>query len=98
MTNAHEQSTGHFASLLLLRHGQSTWNVEHRWAGGANPPLSAEGRASARSIADQLARLALAGLVSSALMRARETAEIIAERLGFDQVVVDSRLNERAAG
>lgn len=33
--------------IYVVRHGESTWNAEHRWAGGADPPLSEVGRAQA---------------------------------------------------
>ena len=42
-------------SLLLLRHGQSTWNDEGRWQGQADPPLSALGSAQASEAASRLA-------------------------------------------
>ncbi len=41
--------------LLLIRHGESTWNAARRWQGHADPPLSETGRAQARAAASALA-------------------------------------------
>jgi probable phosphoglycerate mutase len=82
--------------ILLVRHGQSTWNAEGRWQGRADPPLSALGEQQAR----QATRLigAVDALVASPLERARRTAEIIGEELGVGPVEVDEDLVERAVG
>lgn len=88
------------ARLLLLRHGQSTWNAEGRWQGWADAPLSPVGRAQAESAAAWLAAagVAFAGAVSSDLSRARHTAEVVAAALGLGAVVVDLGLRERDVG
>ena len=82
------------ARVLLLRHGESTWNVEARWQGLADPPLSPAGEGQARQAAP-----ALTGAVavwSSDLARARRTAELLAPA---DMTVrVDARLRERDVG
>jgi probable phosphoglycerate mutase len=84
--------------LLLLRHGQSTWNAEHRWQGWADPPLSEVGRDQAQ-VAGQVLRSAGFGVVvASDLTRARETAEIIAAEVGVDDVQVEAGLRERDVG
>jgi broad specificity phosphatase PhoE len=64
--------------LLLVRHGQSTWNAEERWQGHADPPLSPLGERQARAAAEATAALAPTALMSSDLSRARRTAELIA--------------------
>ncbi|MDE3229851.1 MAG: histidine phosphatase family protein [Chloroflexota bacterium] len=65
--------------FLLVRHGQSTFNVENRLPGQLpNIPLTDEGRRQAHQAAIALAGLRLSAVVSSPLERARETAEIIA--------------------
>ena len=82
------------ARVLLLRHGESTWNVEARWQGRADPPLSPAGEGQARQAA-----AALTGAVavwSSDLARARRTAELLAP--GDVTVRVDARLRERDVG
>jgi probable phosphoglycerate mutase len=86
------------ARLLLLRHGQSTWNAEGRWQGWADPPLTEVGEAQAEVAAAALAGVGLTAVVASDLERARRTAEIIGERLGLGPVTVDARLRERDVG
>lgn len=86
------------ARLLLLRHGQSTWNAEGRWQGWADPPLSPTGEAQAVAAADRLAGLGLTGVVSSDLLRARQTAAIVAERLDIEVLAVEPGLRERDIG
>jgi glucosyl-3-phosphoglycerate phosphatase len=80
--------------LLLVRHGQSTWNVIGRWQGRADPPLSEAGEAQARAAAAALGPVD--GMWSSDLIRARRTAELLAPR-GV-RVRLDSRLRERDVG
>lgn len=82
-------------TLLLARHGQTDWNLEHRWQG--DPPLNDTGRAQARSLAAALSAESLDGIYGSDLVRAKETAEIIAAHLGLD-VEFDSRLREIDVG
>ena len=82
--------------LLLVRHGQSTWNALGRWQGQADPPLSELGRWQAAHAASYLG--AFDAVVASTLQRASETAHIIAELLGVGPVLVDEGLIERDAG
>ena len=63
--------------MILVRHGQSTWNREHRIQGQLDPPLSDEGRRQAEQLARRLAGRRLAGFYVSDLKRAFETAEAI---------------------
>jgi 2,3-bisphosphoglycerate-dependent phosphoglycerate mutase len=65
--------------MILVRHGQSTWNREHRIQGQLDPPLSDEGRRQAELLARRLAGRPLAGFYSSDLKRAFETAEAISQ-------------------
>ena len=67
------------ARLLCIRHAQSTWNELGRWQGQADPPLSDAGRRAAEALAEQLsAELSTCrALVTSDLLRARETAAIL---------------------
>lgn len=80
-------------NLILIRHGQSEWNAIGRWQGQADPPLDETGRQQARHTARQLRSQHLDALVSSDLLRARETAQIIAEATGL-AVVLEPRLRE----
>ena len=86
------------ARLLLLRHGQSTWNAEGRWQGWADPPLSPLGEAQARAAALRLVDHGLEAVVSSDLERARQTAVILAAGLELGGVRCDQALRERDVG
>jgi broad specificity phosphatase PhoE len=79
--------------ILLLRHGQSVWNAAGRWQGRADPPLSPLGREQAQVASEALEGGAV--IFSSDLVRARETAEILA---GRHEVRIDPRLRERDGG
>ena len=68
--------------MLLVRHGQSTWNSEHRIQGQLDPPLSVEGRRQAQRVGRRLGRHHFAGFYSSDLKRALETASAIAAVTG----------------
>jgi broad specificity phosphatase PhoE len=83
--------------IVLVRHGQSTWNAVGRWQGRADPPLSelGERQADDAAAAELLGPVAVAW--SSPLDRACATATRIADRLGLT-VTVDERLAERDAG
>lgn len=88
---------GHGAGtrLLLVRHGESTWNADGRWQGQADPPLSSLGERQATEAATRVD--GFDAIWSSDLARARQTAEIVASRLEID-VRLDARLRERDAG
>lgn len=86
------------ARLLLLRHGQSSWNAEGRWQGWADPPLSPLGEAQARAAAGRLADAGLTGVVSSDLERARRTAAVVAEQLDLPMLPAERDLRERDIG
>jgi probable phosphoglycerate mutase len=69
--------------MILVRHGQSTWNREHRIQGQLDPPLSDEGRRQAELLGRRLAGRPLAGFYASDLKRAFETAEAIGALVDF---------------
>jgi probable phosphoglycerate mutase len=82
--------------ILLVRHGQSEWNLTGRWQGQTDPPLTDLGRAQARTAARSLGTVD--AIWSSDLQRAAETATIISGELGVGPVVLDPDLRERNAG
>ena len=82
--------------VLLVRHGQSTWNESGRWQGWADPPLTALGRQQARSAAAAIG--AVDAVVASDLLRAVATAVVISEAIGIGPVVVEPGLKERDVG
>jgi broad specificity phosphatase PhoE len=85
-------------SVLVVRHGQSTWNAEGRWQGWADPPLTALGEEQARETVEHLRDTGFRAVVSSDLQRARRTAAIIADGLGLGDVEVDPDLREHSVG
>jgi probable phosphoglycerate mutase len=82
--------------LILVRHGESTWNAEHRLQGQLDPPLSEAGRAQAVELRPLVERLGIAPdrVIVSDLSRARETAEL----LGLEPGIVDPRWREIDVG
>src|SRR5215471_3617612 len=72
--------------LLLVRHGESTWNAGGRIQGHLDPPLSDRGVAQAREVAERYADHRLEGLYCSDLDRARRTAEVIGAAVGLEPV------------
>jgi probable phosphoglycerate mutase len=84
--------------LLLLRHAKSTWNEEGRWQGLADPPLSALGQQDAYELAKHLAPFEFKAVYSSDLLRAAQTAAVLADQLGIGEVFIQPELRERDAG
>ena len=84
------------ARLLLVRHGESTWNARGRWQGWADPPLTDLGRAQAEAAAPAAAPVD--AVVSSDLQRALVTAELMAAVLDVGAVHVEADLRERDVG
>lgn len=83
--------------LLLARHGETTWNLEGRYQGRKEAPLSARGIAQAQALARRLATEDVHAIVSSPLSRAADTAKICADALGL-QAAVDERMVEISHG
>ena len=89
------------AILTLVRHGQSQWNLENRFTGWEDPPLTDTGRAEARRAGEQLsaAGIEFTKAYTSVLDRAHETLAIIVDVLGRTlPTVKDQALNERHYG
>ncbi len=86
--------------VVLLRHGETAWNVEQRFQGQHDTDLSVTGREQARAAATAIARAVGerdVRVVSSDLARARATASAVADDLRV-KVRTDPRLREVAAG
>lgn len=85
--------------LVLVRHGQSIWNLENRFTGWIDVPLSAQGRDEAKAAAEFLRGIDFKVAYTSALKRAQTTLQIILETLPLDvPVISDPALNERDYG
>lgn len=88
-------------TLALVRHGQSIWNLENRFTGWTDVPLTEEGREEAREAGRRLSAEGMAFDIAytSSLVRAQETLTLIMETAGYDLPVIrDEALNERHYG
>src|SRR5690349_18583407 len=83
--------------ILLARHGETVFNVEGRWQGQSDSPLTERGRAQARELARALANEPITAVYSSDLGRAYNTARAVAE-LHALEVLADTRLREIHVG
>jgi broad specificity phosphatase PhoE len=94
------------AKFVIVRHGQTDWNVAHRFQGQSDTPLNAIGEAQARQAGQALAQAqgaAIDAIITSDLQRARRTAEIITEALeavglAVPEIVPEPRLREMSFG
>jgi 2,3-bisphosphoglycerate-dependent phosphoglycerate mutase len=73
-----EWTIGIMTELIVMRHGETDWNRQHRFQGQIDVPLNAAGRAQAERLAQRLAHEAFDAVVASDLQRARSTAELAA--------------------
>lgn len=87
-------------TLVLIRHGQSQWNLENRFTGWTDVPLTDQGRADAAAAARTLGEFRFDRAFTSALARAADTLAIILTTLGQESipVVADAAFNERHYG
>src|SRR5919204_6587487 len=83
--------------ILLARHGETVSNVEGRWQGQADSPLTERGLAQARELGRALGSDSLAAVYSSDLGRALDTAREVAAPHGLE-VTPDPRLRELHVG
>ena len=83
--------------FILIRHGETAWNREKRFQGASDTALNEVGRLQAQLVAGALLRENVQSILSSPLLRARETANIIGARLGVE-VKVLTELAELAFG
>jgi broad specificity phosphatase PhoE len=74
--------------LLLIRHGQTRWNRDQVFRGGADVPLDRAGMAQARALSARLRPADIAAVYSGPLARARRTAELVAEPHGLPVTVL----------
>jgi 2,3-bisphosphoglycerate-dependent phosphoglycerate mutase len=88
------------AKLVLVRHGQSQWNLENRFTGWEDPQLSEKGISEARHAGKSLQGIQFDQAFTSVLTRAQETLRLILEELKQTNIPItqDKALNERHYG
>ena len=79
--------------IIIVRHGETAWNVENRFRGSQDIPLNETGLAQAKAVSRRLASEQIAAVYSSRLQRAMKTAEIIAAPHGLKAIASDGLLN-----
>jgi 2,3-bisphosphoglycerate-dependent phosphoglycerate mutase len=86
--------------LVIVRHGQSQWNLENRFTGWIDIDLSPKGIEEAKSAGKKLVGYKFDKAFTSALTRAQKTLDIILEEIGEKDIPVekDKALNERMYG
>ncbi|MFN8450622.1 MAG: 2,3-bisphosphoglycerate-dependent phosphoglycerate mutase [Anaerolineae bacterium] len=89
-----------YGELVLVRHGQSQWNLENRFTGWTDIPLTEAGIEEARHAGQLLKDYHFDRAFTSALVRAQETLRIILEVTGQTDLPIDrdAALNERHYG
>ncbi|MEX0828718.1 MAG: 2,3-bisphosphoglycerate-dependent phosphoglycerate mutase [Nitrospirales bacterium] len=88
------------SQLVLIRHGESQWNLENRFTGWVDVPLTSKGEEEARSAGEKLKAFRFDCAFTSVLKRARNTLRIALEVIGQTTIPVteDKALNERMYG
>ncbi len=86
--------------LVLLRHGESQWNLENRFTGWIDVPLSPRGIEEAKQAGEKLRGLRFDRAFTSVLVRANETLRLVLEAVGQTNIPIekDKALNERMYG
>jgi broad specificity phosphatase PhoE len=84
-------------TILLIRHGQTDWNVARRWQGHWDEPLNRLGLAQAHALARRLATWPIRAIYSSDLARAAQTADILGRALDLEPIY-DAAWRERHVG
>jgi probable phosphoglycerate mutase len=84
--------------LVVLRHGETAWNIGLRVQGHIDEPLNEHGRWQAERLGQALAGEGLAAVYSSDLQRALATAQAVAAAAGLPRVHTDAALRERFFG
>jgi 2,3-bisphosphoglycerate-dependent phosphoglycerate mutase len=88
------------ARLVLLRHGESQWNLENRFTGWVDVPLSPRGIQEAKDAGEKLRTFKFDRAFTSVLTRAIETLRLVLETIGQTGIPIekDKALNERMYG
>ena len=93
----HEMKFNATTTFILTRHGETEWNIQKRFQGRCDSPLTQQGREQGRALGLRMQRVQFDAIFASDSGRAKETASIIADFSGH-RVQTDSRLRERHYG
>ena len=83
--------------LYAARHGETQWNAQNKVCGRTDLPLTEKGRTQGEALAEKAVLLDIDLILSSPMLRARQTAAFVAEKCGVP-VIIDDRLIEQAYG
>jgi len=88
------------SQLVLIRHGESQWNLENRFTGWVDVPLTPKGEEEARMAGEKLKAFQFDCAFTSVLMRAQNTLRIVLDVIGQTGIPIteDKALNERMYG
>lgn len=88
------------SQVILLRHGESQWNLENRFTGWVDVPLSQKGVEEARTAGEKLKSFKFDRAFTSVLKRAKDTLDIVLDVIGQKDIPVEYHyaLNERHYG
>ena len=87
------------AKLILIRHGESLWNLENRFTGWIDVPLTEKGVQEAREAGEKIKGISVDIAYTSALSRAQDTLTHVMEVAGLDVPIIRNQaLNERDYG
>lgn len=81
--------------IFLIRHGQTDWNLEGRFQGREDIPLNEQGVLQAIECGNAIKGEEVNIVITSPLIRAKRTAQIIADEIGANQLIIDEGITER---
>ncbi len=84
--------------VFLIRHGQTTGDIEDRYGGEYDDHLTDEGRVQAGQLAEKLVNLGIEKIYASPLIRAQETAKLLSEKLDASVVTIENMRERNAYG
>ena len=86
--------------LVLIRHGESQWNLENRFTGWVDVGLTDKGREEARRAGEKIRHIRFDKAYTSVLQRAKDTLDIVLKIIGQEGIPIayDQALNERHYG
>lgn len=74
--SVHGTASGDSTRIIVVRHGETEWSAARRHTGRSDPPLTPNGRDQAKGLADVLQAVEVARVLTSPLLRARETCTL----------------------